>query len=105
MSDIIPIPDPQDFGHCEYTENDGAPLMRCGMCKNFSPIYDQYSEQQGAMFPLVGHWKCMNQYCDVCMAGSEIAVRILPPTTDEPEGGTLTLTVKEQVSGGDKFGG
>jgi hypothetical protein len=104
MSEIEPILNPQDFPNTEYIEHEGEPLLRCGMCLNFSPIYDQYSEQQGAMFPLVGHWQCMNKYCDVCAQGSEIAVRILPYVPTEAEGGVLTLTVNDSTSTGDKMG-
>lgn len=55
MSENIPLTVTLELPASELLEHEGALLVRCPLNGNWVPLTDYYSENQGALLPLVGN--------------------------------------------------
>jgi hypothetical protein len=129
MSEQDKLPVTLELPASEFVEHEGALLVRCPLNRVWVPLTDYYSENQGALLPLVGnvdyaesteHWDSVKDEKGepvLDARGEPImkkvpkespvvwkeTVRVLAPTATAPEGGTVSVGATDGVGTNDKM--
>ena len=124
MSQVTPLTVTLELPASEFMDHDSGPMVRCPVTRTWVPMADYYSENEGALLPLVGnaaydndglYWKdtgevdengapIMTQEQGEVIHWAE-TVRVLAAPPEAPaEGGTLQFGVSETVGTGDVMG-
>lgn len=106
MSEITPLVVTLELPASELIDHDNGLFVRCPLNGQWVPITDYYSENQGALLPLVGnvdyaeapdHWtQKMNEVVDKDAEG-KVTGSHLEPAFDDKEQPIMVKVAKENV--------